>query len=66
MNTTTTTEQRESRPYPYTCRSAYCARTECDGCPFLAELQAFKAWRNAHAAVVLDQTWSPCTYTATR
>jgi len=37
----------ETRPYPYDCRSAYCARTE-------------------RAAVRLDESWAPGTWTATR
>jgi hypothetical protein len=65
MNTTTTGE-RETRPYPYDCRSAYCARTDCQGCPMLPALNEFKAWCKARAAVVLDENWAPCTYTATR
>lgn len=56
----------ETRSYPFTCRSASCARTCCDGCPFLADLNAFKAWRDARAAVRLDVTWSPGVWTATR
>lgn len=66
MRPTVTYPEPESRPYPYNCRSAYCARTQCDGCPFLSTLEAFKAWREKRAAVVTDPTWAPLTYTATR
>ena len=68
MHTTTTQRapEPETRPYPYDCRSAYCARTQCDGCPMLPTLAAFKAWRTARAAVRLDENWAPGTWTATR
>jgi len=56
----------ETRPYPYDCRSAYCARTQCDECPILPTLNAFKAWRTERAAVRLDESWAPGTWTATR
>lgn len=65
-NATTRAPEPETRPYPYDCRSAYCARTQCDGCPLLPTLNAFKAWRDERAAVVLDPNWAPLTYTSTR
>lgn len=63
---TTRASEPETRSYPFTCRSSSCARTSCDACPFLPELDAFKAWRDARAAVRLDETWAPGVWTATR
>ena len=35
--------------YPTCCTSAFCARTECDGCPNKPALDDFKAWVDANA-----------------
>jgi len=56
-----------TRVYPASCTSAYCGRIECPTtCRNLPTLAAFKAWRDARAAVRLDETWSPGVWTATR
>ncbi len=55
----------DSRTYPTHCTSAYCGRTECEGCPLLPALQEFKAWRERTRATVADPIWSPTVYHAT-
>jgi|ETNvirnome_2_300_1030623.scaffolds.fasta_scaffold01603_4 hypothetical protein len=53
-----------TRTYPDCCTSAYCGAAECDGCPNLPTLEAFKAWRERTQAVVRDPIWSPLSYIA--
>lgn len=55
----------ESRFYPMSCRSAYCGRSDCSGCPNEPVLQEFNDWKEKHKAIRPDPTWSPSYYEAT-
>jgi len=61
-----TNEAPEKRVFPTCCTSAYCGRTECDGCPNVSILNNFKAWREQTAAVRTDPIWCPSVWTATK
>lgn len=57
----------DHRVYPFPCQSMQCGRTTCPAtCPALPELEEFKAWREATAAVKPDPIWSPTFWKATR
>ena len=56
----------ESRIYPACCTSAFCGRADCDGCPNLPTLEAFRQWQGETAALPADPIWSPNVYRATR
>ena len=60
---------RNERRYPIACTSAYCGKSgpACNAeCPHYAELQRFLSWKEEHAAVCVDPTWSPSFFRATR
>jgi len=48
-----------SRLYPLCCQSAYCGRTQCEGCRHLPEREAFERWREQTNAFRPDPVWSP-------
>jgi len=51
------------RVYPTCCTSAFCGKTECEGCKNKPILDDFKAWRDRTGAVVTDPIWCPLVYT---
>lgn len=55
---------RETRIYPTCCTSAFCGRTECEGCPNKPTLDEFKTWREATQAIREDPIWCPRVWTA--
>lgn len=54
----------ERRIYPTCCTSAFCGRTECDGCPNLPVLTEFKTWRERTKATRPDPVWCPLVWVA--
>ena len=56
----------EIRTYPACCTSAFCGRTECDGCKNLPVLTEFKEWKERTVAIRPDYIWSPTIWQATR
>jgi len=55
-----------TRVYPSCCTSAFCGRTECEGCRNKPILDEFKEWKERTGAVCKDYIWSPLVYTSTR
>lgn len=57
----------ELKCYPTCCTSAYCGKgpSSCPACVNYPTQQAFKAWKEATAAVCDDPIWCPLVYTAT-
>ena len=62
----TDTKPAALRVYPSCCTSAFCGRTDCNGCKNLPVKQDFDRWRDEHAAVQPDWIWSPSVWRATR
>lgn len=59
-------QRQERRTYPACCQSAYCGRTECEGCRHEPALKAFKAWRERTDAYRPDPIWCPTVWVARR
>jgi hypothetical protein len=58
--------KNSTKTYPSCCTAAYCGRVDCEGCPNKPTLDAFKSWREQHAAVKSDPIWCPTIWTATK
>lgn len=54
----------KTKTYPTCCTSAFCARTECAGCPHKPTLDNFKAWVEANNAAPACRIFSPRVYVA--
>jgi len=46
--------------------SAFCGRSECEGCPNLPALEDFKRWVKSKDAVCEGEVWCPTVWTARR
>jgi hypothetical protein len=56
---------REQRAFPMACRSLYCGETSCPAtCPHLAELEAFREWKQRTNAQRVDPIWAPTIWQA--
>lgn len=55
------------RQYPAQCLSMYCGKAgKCQGCQHEQLLKDFNQWVKDHAAICVDEIWSPTVYRATK
>ena len=52
------------RIYPLCCLSAYCGKTNCEGCINKEKLDEFKAWTKKTNAKPIDPIWCRTIYRA--
>jgi len=55
---------KKIRTYPSCCTSAFCGRSNCEGCPDKPILDEFKAWVERTGAIQPDKIWSPTIWEA--
>lgn len=53
---------RETRVYPMCCTSAYCGKTNCEGCRNKETLDKFNEWKDRTNAQCADPIWCPTVY----